>query len=147
MLCVMLCYVIKHHPYTNLKSNTNPNPNPNANPINVHNIHKNERHNERHNAPPVEWNVEIRLFFSPVFVAHGLKVRLPVFVATSYTILRVRGRSRQCVRFVVYTDPVHVGAVRQNIHHATLALLLTWMQIIKGHTVKFFNELCEAPLA
>jgi len=59
------------------------NPNPNASPINMYNIHKNERHNERHNAPPVEWNVEIRLLFLPAFVAHGLKVRLPVFVATS----------------------------------------------------------------
>jgi len=40
----------------NLKSNTNPNPNPNpnANPINVYNIHKNERHNERHSVPPVK---------------------------------------------------------------------------------------------
>jgi len=37
---------------TNLK--LNPNPGPNANPINVYNIHTNERHNERHNAPPVE---------------------------------------------------------------------------------------------
>jgi len=59
------------------------NRNHNANPINVYNIRKNEWHNERHNAPPVEWNVEICLLFLPVFVAHGLKVRLPVFVATS----------------------------------------------------------------
>ena len=35
------------------------------------------------NVPHVEWNVEIHLLFLPVFVAHGLKVRLPVFVATS----------------------------------------------------------------
>jgi len=45
---------------------------------------QNERHNEEHNVPPVEWNVEIRLLFLPVFVAYGLKVRLPVFVATSF---------------------------------------------------------------
>jgi len=71
---------------TNLKPNTNPNPNPNpnANPVNVYSIHKNERHNERHSAPPVEWNVEICLLFLPVFVVHGLKVCLTVFVATSY---------------------------------------------------------------
>ena len=43
----------------------------------------NERQNGRHNAPPIEWNVVIRLLCLPVFVAHGLKVRLPVFVATS----------------------------------------------------------------
>jgi len=35
------------------------------------------------NVPPVEWNVEIRLLFLPVFVANRLKVHLPVFVATS----------------------------------------------------------------
>jgi len=89
---------------------TNPNPNANANPINVYNIHKNEWHNERHNAPPVERNVEIRLLFLPVFVAHGLKVRLPVFVATSKTkttkivanikasVLRLAIISRRCKR-------------------------------------------------
>ena len=54
--------------------------------INVYNIHKNEWQNERHSAPPVEWNVEIRLLFLPVFVAERLKVRLPVFVATSLEI-------------------------------------------------------------
>jgi len=64
---------------------TNPNPNPTAKPINVCNIPKNDRHNQRQNAPPVKWDVEIRLLFLPVFVAHGLKVRLPVFVAISYT--------------------------------------------------------------
>jgi len=37
-----------------------------ANPINVYNIQKNEWHNERHNAPPVEWNVEIRLVFTRI---------------------------------------------------------------------------------
>jgi len=71
---------------TNPSPNPNPNPNPNAKPINVYNFHKNERHNERHNAPPVEWNVEIRLLFLPVFVAHRLKVHLPIFVATSNTV-------------------------------------------------------------
>jgi len=64
-------------------TNLNSNPNSNDNLINVYNIHKNEWHNERHNPPPVEWNVEIRLLFLPVFVAHGLKVRLPVFITTS----------------------------------------------------------------
>ena len=42
--------------------------------------------NERHNAPPVKWYIEIRLFAFglPVSVAHGLQVRLPVFVASSF---------------------------------------------------------------
>ena len=79
---MVFCHVILT---LSLTCYTNPNPNPNGNPINVYNIHKNEWHNERHNPPPVEWNVEIWLLFLPVFVAHGLKVCLPIFVATSIT--------------------------------------------------------------
>jgi len=58
--------------------------NPNANPINVYNIHKKWMAQWKTQCAPVEWNVEIRLLFLPVFVALGLKVRLPIFVATSY---------------------------------------------------------------
>jgi len=47
----------------------------------------------------------------------------------------------RCGRCVVYTDPAHVSAVRQNTH-----ILLTRMQIIKGHTVESFNVLSEFPL-
>ena len=49
--------------------------NSNSNPINVYNIHKNESQNERHNAPPVKWNVEIRLLFLPVFVFHSPRAK------------------------------------------------------------------------
>jgi len=80
---------------TNLKSN----PNPNANPINVYSFHKSEWHNERHNVPLIKWNVEIHLLFLPVFVAHRLKVRLPIFVATSYVDC--------CKRCTDTSDPGH----------------------------------------
>jgi len=50
---------------------------------------KNEWHNERHNAPPVEWNVEIRLVFT--------RIRSPRAKSTS-TLIRSHFQRRKCKR-------------------------------------------------
>jgi len=49
---MVFCHVILTLSLTLTLTLTNPNLNPN--PINVYNIHKDERHNERYNVLPVE---------------------------------------------------------------------------------------------